>query len=134
MLGSQISRRTLFAMCAAASTACHLDPLGNSERTIAAPYRLMRWEDGATFYLVDDGGGSGGGVAGGVVRRIGWSRGLIVVDRQATFRGDGDGLVVIDAAERSVRGPIPAEELEADKRLSGITLLSAVEAWERLGH
>jgi hypothetical protein len=118
---------------AAYVAACDQDPFGLSERTVAGNYRLKKWEDGETFYLT---GGhksrdASGQVEGSVVR-IGWTQSHILVDRLATFRGDPDGVMVIDVERQMVTGPVTEETIAADPRLSSIKLMKPAEAWAQL--
>ena len=113
---------------------CDQDPFGLSERTVKGDYRLNRWEDGVTYYLV---GGphidNGGGAIDGTVIRLGWDHQRILVERHANFRGDGDGFMVIDIQLQTVRGPLSTQEVATDADLSRIRLMPPKEAWEVLG-
>jgi len=113
---------------------CDQDPFRLSERTVKGDYRLMRWEDGMTYYLV---GGphidSGGGAIDGNVIRLGWDQHRILVERHANFRGDGDGFMVIDAQLQTISGPLSAQEVTTKADLSRIKLMPPKEAWELLG-
>jgi len=114
---------------------CDQDPFGLSQRTVKGDYRLKQWEDGVTYYLV---GGphidNGGGAIDGTVIRLGWDEQRILVERHANFRGDGDGVMVIDVHLQTISGLLSAQEVATRADLSRIKLMPPKEAWELLGH
>ncbi|CAH1082872.1 hypothetical protein [Candidatus Nitrotoga sp. 1052] len=95
-------------------------------------YSLCRNEDGPTaFYLEPNHKApSGGGILDGTVQSIGWNEKVIVAQRQSTFRGDPDGLFVLDIASKKVDGPIDQEIIA--KQYPSIKLMDASNAWSSL--
>lgn len=108
------------------------DPFGLSERRVAGPYRLKQWEDGATYYLV---GGpqpeEGGGAIDGTVRRLGWDRRYILLEREANV-GGVIGWMVIDAERRTVAGPYTEAEARRRPGVATLATVRADSAWAKL--
>jgi hypothetical protein len=101
-----------------------------SQRKVAGPYRLERFESGK-FYLEKAGvPESGGGCIEGTVEQIGWTNGFIFARRYATYRGDPDGWMVIDVTKQSVIGPLP--EAEFRQKYPGVQTLPPEDAWKKL--
>jgi hypothetical protein len=115
-----------------AMAGCDQDPFGLNTRTIAGKYGLERADE--NYFLIDDDHPDAvGGVVEGVVLSIGWDRQRIVVERHSIFRGDPDGVMVIDLADGKIRGPLTREAVAADPELQGIKLLPPADAWQSLG-
>ena len=114
--------------------ACDQDPFHLSERRVAGGYRLERWEDHRTYYLV---GGpqpdSGGGAINGTVLRLAWDSSRILVQRKATFGGD-TAWVVVDVRRQSVGAPLTEAEVGASPELSRLerAAVPADSAWRAL--
>jgi hypothetical protein len=127
-------RLALVGILAVGLAGCNVD-FGFACRRVAGSYCLERWEDGATYYLFDRSTRmeGGGGAIDGVVQRMAWTHDLILVERKALFGGDPNGWMVIDVAQRKVRGPITAAEAQALLARQGIQPASAADAWRRLG-
>lgn len=126
-------RLTLAVFCAAALTGCDTEFFNSGCRDIGdTGYSLCRNEDGPTvFYLEpNDQSPSGGGVLNGTVESIGWSDKTIVASRHSTFRGDRDGLMIVDIASKKIYGPI--DQSVATKDYRAIKLTSAADAWAQL--
>jgi hypothetical protein len=102
------------------------DPFHAAERRVVGDYRLKRWEDFATFYLVTPPTrGAPGGVIEGTVAQIGWTADEIVV-RSKPLMGDSTWIVInvaTGAMERSTNAP-PSTR--------AVTLAPAAEAWAKL--
>ena len=113
-------------------TSCDQDPFGFNTRTIAGVYQLERAE--SNYFLIDQHHPDAvGGVVEGVVLSIGWDQHRILVERHSIFRGDPDGLMVIELANGKILGPLHREDVAADPQLQGIKLLPVAEAWQSLG-
>lgn len=106
------------------------DPLNLSQRKVAGPYMLERFE-GGKFYLQKKGTNQdGGGFIEGTVEEIGWTNGFIFAKRYATFRGDPDGWMIIDVAKQSIAGPLTDAEFK--QRYSGVQTFLPEDAWKKL--
>lgn len=111
--------------------ACDQDPFGVTERRVAGDYRLNRWEDGTTYYLVGPGPAeSGGGAIEGTVQRIGWSDSLIVVRRRAM--AGQDGWMIVEVGRGRVRGPLSDAEFQGHSVYARISTYRADSAWRHL--
>lgn len=116
-----------------ALSGCDADLFNSGCRAIGSSgYSLCRNQDGPTvFYLEPNNQSpSGGGVLEGTVQSIGWSDNVIVARRQSTFRGDVDGLMVVDIASKKVDGPISQDVVAKTYPL--ITLGTASDVWKKL--
>jgi hypothetical protein len=106
--------------------ACDQDPFHLAERRIAGDYRLNRWEDGATYYLVTPSTREApGGVIEGTVAQIGWTADQIIVWSKPLM-GDSTWVVInvaTGAVERFAFLPPAAKT---------IALWPAAEAWADL--
>jgi hypothetical protein len=71
-----------------------------------------------------------GGILDGTVQSIGWGDKVIVASRQSTFRGDPDGLMVVNLASKKIDGPIDPSEVA--KMYPTIKLGKAWDAWSGL--
>jgi hypothetical protein len=65
---------------------------------VVGTYEFCKAESG-NYYLVlkKDAGNSGTGVVEGTVTQIGWNDKFILVNRKASFGGDKDGWMIINA-------------------------------------
>lgn len=111
-------------------TGCDVDVFNSDCRKVGlSGYWLCREDSGPTVYYLERVGkaASGGGVLDGVVRTIGWNNEVIVARRYATYRGDADGLMVVNVAARSVECPIESGTIS--KRYPKLKQLSASKAW-----
>ncbi len=113
---------------------CDQDPFGLSTRHVAGDYYLRQWEDGTTYYLDEAGREKdvGGGLLGGTIEKIGWNSRYIIAKRDALFRGDPDGWMVVDVTRKTVQGPLPKEQVDRLAKQQGIHRYSAADAWRRL--
>jgi hypothetical protein len=116
------------------SAACGHNPFQQTYKHIAGAFYLMRWEDGKTYYIVDEShlkdNEIGGGVLDGTALRLGWNDQYLVAKRYATFRGDQDGWMVIDLTSKKMAGPVG--DSEEAKRFPDLKLMSPSEAWDSL--
>lgn len=93
---------------------CDLNPFNVGCKQINPGYSLCRTDDQSTYLVMKSGEQpEGGGVLEGVVVQIGWNDRYIVAWRYATFRGDPDGWMLIDAATQQVTGPVSENEAMA---------------------
>ena len=128
---SSIGRFVIFAT-AVVIVGCDQDPFGLNTRPVAGKYQLERAE--SNYFLIDDDHPDAvGGVVEGVVLSIGWDQQRILVERHSIFRGDPDGVMVIELADGKIRGPLRREDVAADPQLQGIKLLLPEDAWQSLG-
>ena len=110
------------------SLACDQDPLRLSERQVVGRYNLKQWEDGTTFYLVDDSTRDGpGGAIDGTVERIGWTEDFTLVWRKGQM--GADGWIVLDPEKGIVAGPSASINIAVPP---GFQILTAQEAWKAL--
>jgi hypothetical protein len=69
-------------------------------KSLPGNYKLERWEDNKTYYLLGPSKQSedskGGGLIDGTVIRLAWNGEIIGAERHSTFRGDPDGWMIID--------------------------------------
>jgi hypothetical protein len=120
-------------MLMAALSGCDTDLFNAGCRAIGnSGYSLCRDDNGpVVFYLEPDHQArSGGGVIDGTVQSIGWDNKVIVASRESTFRGDPDGLMVVDLASKKVHGPIDPSGVV--KLYPTIRLEKAANAWVSL--
>jgi hypothetical protein len=121
----------LLVAVAGAVASCNVQ-LACDCKKLPGGYTLERWEDGATYYLwAPNAPRDGVGVIDGTVVAIGWNDDIIVVKRYASFRGDGDGWMIVNIHTSTLEGPFSDAELE--KRASGATLTvaTAEQAFKR---
>ncbi len=124
--------KILLAVISLFLSSCDQDPFGNSTRDIIAPYRLMQWEDGKTFYLEGPSNlaTEAYGAIEGTVGKIGWNDNFILVRQNES--GSGRGWRVIDVKKQTISDFITDDGLDQDSRLKGITIMTAAEAWSKL--
>jgi hypothetical protein len=120
------------AMLLPAAGCMDQDPFGQAQRRVAGDYSLEQWEDFETYYLVSPGHEQGGDAVDGTVQRIGWNDRYIIAERRATFGGEVDGWMVVDAKLGTVRGPYGSDEIARNPALRGIRAMPAADAWDRL--
>lgn len=123
----------LSALLMIALSGCDVDLFNSGCRSIGdSGYSLCRSEDGPTVFYLEPNhqAPSGGGVLDGTVQSIGWNDKVIVASRQSTFRGDPDGLMVVDIASRKIDGP--ADRSLVMKTYPSVKLTSAADIWSRL--
>lgn len=105
-------------------------------KSLPGHYKLERWEDGTTYYLLGplklSEGHSGGGVIDGVLARIAWDDEIIAAERHAIFRGDLDGWMIIDIKSGKISGPVSNPEFDAIRIKHHLEVKEAREAWEEL--
>ena len=105
-------------------------------KSLPGNYKLERWEDGKTYYLLGppklSEGHSGGGVIDGVLVRIAWDGELIAAERYAISRGDPDGWMIIDIKSGKISGPVSNPEFDAIRIKHHLQVKEAREAWEEL--
>ena len=107
------------------------DPLHLSQRRVAGPYRLEKFDENGKFYLEKAGvDAPGGGCIEGTVEEIGWTSGFIFARRHATYRGDRDGWMIIDVTNHSMTGPLPDAEFR--QKYPGVQTLSPEVVWKKL--
>lgn len=124
---------TVLALLACVLTGCDTDLFNSGCRTIDdSGYSLCRNVDGpVAFYLEPNHQApSGGGILDGTVQSIGWNNKVIVASRQSTFRGDPDGLMIVDLASKKINGPV--DKSIVTKMYPSIRMASASDAWSRL--
>jgi len=105
-------------------------------KSLPGNYKLERWEDGKTYYLLgppklfeDD---SGGGLIEGVLVRIAWDDEVIAAERYANFRGDRDGWMIIDIESGKISGPVSNPEFDKIRMKHHLEIKDAREAWKEL--
>ena len=124
-------RRVLLLASVACVAGCDQDPLHRAERRLPdSAYRLKKWEDERTFYLVgplfpDT------GIAGGVATEIGWRKGYILF--RNTGSGARDGWFIIDTRSDTLGGPYSDSMVTRVPVISGLATLPAAQAWDSLG-
>lgn len=105
-------------------------------KSLPGNYKLERWEDGKTYYLLEPSklseSNSGGGVIDGTVARIAWDGEVIAAERRAIFRGDPDGWMIIDIKSGKISGPLSNPEFDAIRIKHHLEVKEAREAWEEL--
>ncbi len=102
-----------------------------SQRKVAGPYRLGRFNENGKFYLEKAGvEETGGGCIDGTVEEIGWTKGFIFARRAALSSGDPNGWMIIDVSKQSMIGPLP--EAEFRQKYPGVQTLSPEDAWKKL--
>lgn len=124
---------TLAVLLVIALSGCDTDLFNSGCRAIGdSGYSLCRNDDGSTVFYLEPNhqAPSGGGVLDGTVQSIGWNDKVIVARRQSTFRGDADGLMVVDIPNKNVTGPI--DQVLVMKRYPLIQLANASDAWKTL--
>ena len=114
-------------------SACDSDLFDSNCRPIGdSGYSLCRDQNGPVAFYVESAGQSpsGGGVLDGTVQTIGWNDQVIIANRRANFRGDPDGLMVLDLATKKVAGPFSQDAVTG--RYPSVKLSSAADAWESI--
>jgi uncharacterized lipoprotein NlpE involved in copper resistance len=115
---------------------CLLLTLVGCSNTKALPgsFELEKWEDGETYYINGPDGTKqdGGGAIEGTVMRLAWTSELIAAERYATFRGDKDGWMIINAKTKRVSGPLTEEAFSELRTKHQLQVMSAAEAWKKL--
>lgn len=106
-------------------------------KSLPGNYRLERWEDGETYYLLGPSkmfseDVSGGGLIEGVVVRMAWDGEIIGAERYATFRGAPDGWMIIDIKSGKISGPVSKTEFDAIRIKRRLDVKEARVAWEEL--
>lgn len=125
-------------LCRTVFAAALLSGLGGCSDTKPLPgdYRLERWEDNKTFYLLGPAGshvdGQGGGLVGGVVLRMAWNDELIGVERLSNFRGDPDGWMIIDIKSGKISGPFSTSDFDAVRNKYRLQVKDVGQAWNEL--
>ena len=120
----------LFAL---ALSGCDTDVFNSDCRAIGdSDFSLCRNQDGPLVFYLEPAHQppSGGGLLNGTVQAIGWDAKVVLASRKATFRGDEDGLMILDIASRKVEGP--ADKDDVLNRYPSIKLSSANDAWKAL--
>jgi len=114
-------------------TGCDADLFNSDCRAIeGSGFSLCRNQDGPTVFYLEPANQppSGGGVLGGTVKLIGWSDKVILASREATFRGDKDGVMILDVASKKIEGPVDMSVIR--RRYPLINLSNADGAWKAL--
>ena len=105
-------------------------------KSLPGNYRLERWEDGKTYYLLgppnQTGDVGGGGLIGGLVDRMAWDGEIICAERYATFRGDPDGWMIVDIKSGKISGPVSKLEFDAVRIRRRLEVKEASVAWDEL--
>lgn len=103
-------------------------------KSLPGSYKLERWEDNKTYYLLGPSplDGKGGGLIGGTVLRLAWSDAVIGVERFSTFRGDPDGWMIIDIKSGKIYGPISKSEFEIFRAKYQLQVKEVGQAWNEL--
>jgi hypothetical protein len=110
----KVSRFILIITFPALLSGCDMDLFNLGCRNIGqSGYALCQAEDKSLYYLQRSGDAiSGGGVLDGTVKTIGWDSSSIIASRYSTFRGDPDGLMVLDIRSGRLSGPIDPKDIE----------------------
>jgi hypothetical protein len=103
-------------------------------KSLPGNYKLERWEDNKTYYLLGPSpqDGKGGGLIDGTVLRLAWNDEVIGVERFSTFRGDSDGWMVIDIKPGKVSGPISKTEFDILRTKYHLQVKEVEQAWNEL--
>lgn len=111
---------------------CNVDLFNLGCRDIGqSGYALCQGEDKSLYYLQRSGDAiSGGGLLEGTVKTIGWNGTSIIASRYSTFRGDPDGLMVLDIPSGHLSGPVNPRDIE--REYPSIEQQSASLAWAGL--
>ena len=126
------SCRCAFMASLLALAACDQDPFHRSEQRFPeSSYRLKKWEDEQTFYLVGRLFPDTGVVHSSVVQ-IGWR------DHYILFRhtGDGpkhDGWFVLDTRADTLSGPYTDAGLRELAAVATVPTIGPAQAWDSLG-
>lgn len=112
-----------------------LDVVGCTDtKSLPGSYKLERWEDNKTYYLLGPSpqDGKGGGLIDGTVLRLAWNDAVIGVERFSTFRGDPDGWMIIDIKSGKISGPISKSEFEIFRAKYQLQVKEVGQAWNEL--
>lgn len=105
-------------------------------KSLPGDYKLERWEDGKTYYLLGPSkqfeGVKGGGLIDGMVVRMAWDSEIIAAERHATFRSDPDGWMIIDIKSGKISGPVSKPEFDAIRIKRHLDVKEINVAWEGL--
>lgn len=103
-------------------------------KSLPGNYKLERWEDNKTYYLLGPSpqDGKGGGLIDGAVLRLAWNDEVIGVERFSTFRGDPDGWMVIDIKSGKISGPISKTEFDILSAKYHLQVKEVGQAWNEL--
>jgi hypothetical protein len=106
----------------------------NDTKSLPGNYKLERWEDNKTYYLLGPSqqDANGGGLIGGVVLRMAWSEEVIGVERFSTFRGDPDGWMIIDIKSGKISGPVSKSEFDIFRHKYHLQVREVDQAWNEL--
>jgi len=105
---------------------CDQDPFHLAEHRVAGDYRLRRWEDDSTYYLVTPSTrGAPGGAIEGTVGLIGWTKRVILVRSKPSI-GDSTWVLIDLASGDLRRSAAPPPETAT------VTLRPAAAAWAEL--
>ncbi len=95
------------------------DPFGFNKKRITDNYTLLCFPESMRYTVEKKGSDMLGGVFEGNVSRIGWDEKQLFVDVVKNYRGDRDGLYVLEFSNGFVRGPVSEAELAS----SGVAIL-----------
>jgi len=112
---------------------CSIDLFNSGCRALkGSGYSLCRSDDEkALFYLEPNHQPPfGGGILAGTVQSIAWNDRVIVANRHSTFRGDPDGLMIVDIVTGKVDGPFNQEIVA--KKYPSIKLSDPADVWKTL--
>ena len=109
---------------AASITCCLLSSLllscteGPSKKLVDR-YRLERFSESGSYYVIDARNhSSGGGVFDGVVDEIGWNDDWILARVRRLYHGDSNGWYVLNVRTREVKGALLPSDIKKDPVLA----------------
>ena len=120
----------LLASLSVFCVACDSDPFGARRATVISPYQLNQSESKDYYYLVSGDDSGGYGALESRVGKIGWNDRYILVWQ--TDAGLRSGWRIVDSQEVTVSDYLSEAEAMADPRVTGISVISADEAWSTL--
>jgi hypothetical protein len=111
---------------------CDVDPFNAACRHVVdSGFDLCQFEGEALHYLEEEGSPVGGdGVFEGTVETIGWNQRAIIARRHSTFRGDPDGLIVLDIRTKKLTGPFDPEKIA--RKYPSVVQRDVVSVWGSL--
>jgi hypothetical protein len=104
-----------------------IDPFGVNQMKLVDDFYLQYVPDGASYFVIEKGSDPNENVFDGKVLKIGWNNDIVVAEVVRTFRGERDGIYVIDVNPGVSRGPISDREFKS----LGVRLESPSEIFKR---
>lgn len=116
---------------------CDQDIFENRCRQLFNSFYIVKWEDGKTFYLnnscdLSNNNSNGGGMIEGTVKEIGSNSRYVFIKRMPLFSGEPEDWILIDKENHTLIGPFSSLDSNFRKKLEGVKLINANEAWNNL--